>query len=96
MEVYKTVIKEYTDLITELISGTIIIIEIYDQQNKNIVNDLREFVGPRDTFVAKKIRPKSIRSLYGINRIKNAVHVTDLDEDGPLESAFFFKILNQY
>lgn len=43
--------------------------------------------------VAKQLRPNSLRSLFGITKVENAVHCTDLEEDTVLEVEYFFKIL---
>lgn len=32
-------------------------------------------------------------SRHGTDVVRNAVHVTDLEEDGPLEAEYLFKIL---
>lgn len=35
--------------------------------------------------IARHLRPRSLRALYGKTKIKNAVHCTDLPTDGLLE-----------
>lgn len=35
--------------------------------------------------IARQIRPNTIRAIYGKTKVENAVHVTDLPEDAPLE-----------
>lgn len=114
MSVYKGVVKQYRELIEQLITGDVIALEItsnvdqttddkenqYSQlsnaSNKNtIVSELREVIGPHDPVLCKHVRPKTIRAQFGIDRIKNAVHCTDLPEDGELESEYFFQILQQ-
>lgn len=35
--------------------------------------------------ICKKIRPNSIRGKYAKTKVQNAVHCSDLDEDGILE-----------
>ena len=35
--------------------------------------------------IARHLRPKTLRARFGIDKIKNAVHCTDLPDDGPLE-----------
>lgn len=37
--------------------------------------------------IARHLRPNSLRALYGKNKIQNAVHCTDLPEDGVLEAS---------
>jgi nucleoside-diphosphate kinase len=34
--------------------------------------------------MARTVRPKSLRAIYGKDKGKNAVHCTDLNEDGVL------------
>jgi nucleoside-diphosphate kinase len=34
--------------------------------------------------MARTVRPRTIRAIYGKDKIKNAVHCTDLIEDGVL------------
>lgn len=43
--------------------------------------------------MARNLRPKSIRAHFGVDRVENAVHCTDLVEDGVLEVEYFFKLL---
>jgi nucleoside diphosphate kinase len=38
--------------------------------------------------IARALRPKSLRALFGSDKIKNAVHCTDLPEDAILEVIF--------
>lgn len=35
--------------------------------------------------ISRCLRPKTLRALYGKDKVKNAVHCTDLPEDGVLE-----------
>ncbi|XP_049335524.1 nucleoside diphosphate kinase 7 isoform X2 [Astyanax mexicanus] len=48
----------------------------------------------RDQEIARHLRPTTLRALYGKNKVQNAVHCTDLPEDGLLEVQYFFKILD--
>ena len=90
-EIYDGVVKEYNYLIEQLLSGSIIALQIKCISGDNrTFNEFREFVGPKDPEIAKYIRPNTLRAKYGINRIKNGIHCTDLQEDGVLESKFFF------
>jgi len=45
-----------------------------------------------DPEIAKNLRPKTIRAKYGMDRVANAIHCTDLPEDGTLECEYFFSI----
>ena len=50
-----------------------------------IYYQVREFCGPMDPEIARHIRPQTIRAMFGLDKISNAVHCTDLPEDGVLE-----------
>ena len=45
----------------------------------------REFVGPADPEIARHIRPNTLRAQFGLSKVKNSLHCTDLPEDGVLE-----------
>lgn len=90
LEVYKGVIPEYTDHTIQLSSGLSIALEIRAQ---NAVETFRQTAGPWDVDMAKELRPDTIRALYGMNRILNAIHCTDLPEDAELECEYCFKLL---
>lgn len=45
-----------------------------------------------DPEIATNLRPNTIRAKFGQNRTHNAVHCTDLEEDGALEVEYFFSI----
>ncbi len=94
-EIYQGVVPEYKDMVTELCSGFSIAVELllpkgYDHSPVEL---LRELVGPADSSIAKQIRPNTLRARFGSDKIKNAVHCTDLPEDGVTECEYFFKIL---
>ena len=61
-------------------------------RQENAVKSFRELCGPMDPEIAKNLRPNTIRARFGIDRIRNAIHCTDLPEDGNLESEYFFSI----
>ena len=91
-EVYKGVVPEYNSMVDELTSGAFIAIEI-SSEGGNPVESLREFCGPADPEIARVLRPRSLRAQFGVNKVQNAIHCTDLPEDGELESNYFFNIL---
>lgn len=51
----------------------------------NVVSAFRYLCGPMDVTMAKQVRPDSLRAKYGVSKLENAVHCTDLTEDGTLE-----------
>jgi hypothetical protein len=56
------------------------------KSNKLITEPKNQFLELyNDPEMAKTVRPKSLRAVYGKDKGKNAVHCTDLSEDGILE-----------
>lgn len=92
-EVYKGVLNEYSKMVDELCSGPSIAAEVSGENDVHL--RFREFVGPSDPEIAKHLRPNTLRAQFGDNKVKNAVHCTDLPDDASLEVEYFFQILNQ-
>lgn len=92
LEVYNGVVPEYKKLVEELSSGPVIALEICAA---HAVPALRAVCGPHDPEVCHVLFPDTLRSKYGLDRTRNAVHCTDLPEDGAFESEFFFVLLLQ-
>lgn len=90
-EVYKGVVSEFTSMVGELTLGPCIAMEITGEEAHA---KFREFVGPADPEIARHLRQHTLRAKFGLDKIKNAVHCTDLPEDGSLEVQYFFHILN--
>lgn len=92
-EVYKTVVpsSQFSAMIGELASGVCIAMEV--RAPDDVVGKLRELCGPYDVEIAKHLRPRTLRAQLGRDNVHNAVHCTDLPEDGVLESQYFFSIL---
>jgi hypothetical protein len=42
---------------------------------------------------AKELYPDTIRAIFGQDRVRNAIHCTDLPKDGIIQCKYFFKIL---
>jgi nucleoside-diphosphate kinase len=87
LEVYKGVLPEYHDMSRELSKGPVLVIQV---RQENVVARLRDLCGPMDPEMAREVAPHSLRARFGIDKIRNAVHCTDLIEDGPSESEYFF------
>lgn len=90
IDVYKGVLPEYHDMVDQLCSGPCLVMEV---RQENAVDAFRKLVGPHDPEVAKHLRPDTLRAKFGIDRVRNAMHCTDLPEDGLLEVEYFFNIL---
>lgn len=90
LEVYKGVLPEYHDMVGQLCTGPSLVLEV---RQEDAVQSFRRLVGPHDPEVAKHLRGSTLRAQFGIDRVKNAVHCTDLPEDGLLEVEYFFNIL---
>lgn len=93
LDVYKGVLAEYKDMVSQLMSGPSIALEISKKNSTNIFEEFRTYVGPSDPEIARKIRPGTLRANYGQDKIKNALHCTDLPEDAKLELDYVFRIL---
>ncbi|KAJ3157211.1 Nucleoside diphosphate kinase 7 [Geranomyces variabilis] len=91
LEIYKGVVPEYHAMLDHLTSGPIVAMEITGKPD--IVDSFRNFCGPPDPELARVLYPQSLRAKFGVDKALNAVHATDLAEDGPLEVKYFFKIL---
>lgn len=76
------------------VAGPFIAMEVADYDGANPVEPVRELAGPADSDIARMLRPTSVRARFGLNKIQNAVHCTDMEEDGPLEVSYFFTILS--
>lgn len=101
-DVYRGVFPDYSDMLDHLSSGQLIAIEIrgllmqYDTRgtSESVVEAFREFCGPIDPEVARILRPESLRAQFGESRTRNAIHCTDLPEDGGIETSYFFNTLS--
>ena len=81
-------------MVDELTSGIAIAIEIKAAASNNSHGEFREFCGPHDPEMARTLRPRTLRALFGSDKIKNGLHCTDLPEDAILEVEYFFRILD--
>jgi len=94
LEVYKGVVPECVDWVEELASGKSVAIQlVHASKPEATVLAVREICGAHDPEIANHLHPHSLRAQYGESKVKNAVHCTDLPEDGPLEVDYFFQLL---
>lgn len=89
-EVYKGVLPEFLPMIEHMTTGPCIALEV---RQENVIPAFRKLCGPHDPEIAKNLRPGSIRSKFGIDRVCNAIHCTDLPEDGVIDCEYFFSIM---
>lgn len=89
-ELYKDVMPEFNSMVEEMINGECIVMEV---RQDNVVPAFRRLAGPHDSQIAKTIRQNTIRARHGVDLVQNAVHCTDLPQDGPLECAYFFDLM---
>jgi len=94
LEVYDGVMPNFIDMVNDLCLGPVVVLEVKQPQPQDVVAAFRDFVGPWDVEMAAELKPGSIRAMFGRSRVENAVHVTDLAEDGPQECSYFFDILS--
>ncbi|XP_072021755.1 nucleoside diphosphate kinase homolog 7-like [Amphiura filiformis] len=94
LEVYKGVVAEYKEMVSELCLGPCFVLEVTGK-GANTAQAFREFVGPHDPEIARHLRKHTLRANYGIDKVRNSVHCTDLPEDGLLEVEYFFRILSE-
>lgn len=90
LEVYDGVVPDFGEHVSQLSQGLCMAMEI---RSENAVATFRQTCGPWDIDMAKELYPDSIRGRFGINRIQNAVHCTDLPQDGALECEYCFRLL---
>ena len=90
LEVYKGVVPEYSDHVVQLSSGNSVCLEI---RAENAVEVFRTTAGPWDIDMAKELRPASIRAKFALDKVRNAVHCTELASDGQLECEYCFHIV---
>jgi len=94
LEVYKGVLPEHHLLVHELMAGPVIALQVQSKKGDSSSNALRNWVGPHDPQIAKLVSPESIRARFGHDKVKNAVHCTDLPEDTHLEIDYMFRLLD--
>lgn len=92
-DVYKGVLPEYLPIIEHLSNGPTVALEI---RQENAVSSFREFVGPNDPEIARYLKADTLRAKFGVDKVKNAVHCTDMPEDGVLECEYFFGVLQAH
>ena len=94
---YNNIITGWKEMMDQLCSGPILAMEVlqkdYVKDNDAVTNFRKLVAGPYDVNIAKELFPLSIRAIFGVNNVQNAIHCTDLSEDGVAEVSYFFQLL---
>ena len=90
LDVYRDIYVPYSAMIEQICSSPVLAVMVTSSRSASIVEDFRELAGPLNPEVAKAIRSESIRAKFGLNKAQNAVHCTDLPEDGEMECRYIF------
>mmetsp|Transcript_803 Transcript_803/g.1774 ORF Transcript_803/g.1774 Transcript_803/m.1774 type:complete len:231 (-) Transcript_803:278-970(-) len=90
LQVYKGVVPEFSDHVTQLCAGISVALEVRAQ---DAVPTFRESAGPWNVEYAKELRPGTLRGRFGVDGVRNAVHCTDLPQDAALECEYCFRIM---
>lgn len=75
----------YSELVNFMISGPVITIAL---EKENAVAEWRKLIGATDPAEAEA---GTIRKLFANSKSENAVHGSDSEENGVIETNFFFK-----
>lgn len=97
-DAYRGVMSNYSLMIEAVTTGPLLAVCITSKYGatdfgEDIVTSFREFCGPNHPELARILRPKSVRANFGTGLLTNAVHCTDLPDDGEMEARYFFDTL---
>jgi nucleoside-diphosphate kinase len=91
LEIYEGVVPGFGASVKQLSSGPCCALEV---RAADAVTKFRETAGPWDVNFAREIQPKTIRAIFGLDGVKNAVHCTDLAEDSERELRYLFDMMS--
>jgi nucleoside-diphosphate kinase len=81
LQPYKGVLVDYSATV-QSISGNVWVVQfVSNAQDQNVLDVVRAVCGPFDPAVAKALAPTTLRARYGLDRVHNAVHCTDVAAD---------------
>lgn len=96
-EVYKEVVPEFEMMVSELCAGPCIALEVATPDGNGDGSACTVFkkdvAGPRDPIIAKELDKDSVRARFGQDKVRNAIHCTDMPRDTTLELQYMFQIL---
>lgn len=88
LDVYRDIYTPYSGMLDQICSSPVLAVMVTG--GEFVVEDFRQLAGPLNPEIAKTLRPESLRALFGEDLVRNAVHCTDLPEDGEMECKFVF------
>ncbi len=92
-ELYKGVLPDFNLMIDQMVSGPCLAMEV---RQDNVWPSFKNLCGAFDPKIgASKGERDTLRQLYGIDRARNAVHCTDMPEEGVLECEYFFVLMQE-
>jgi nucleoside diphosphate kinase len=89
LDVYRGIYPNFSEMMGEVTSGPLLAVMV-TSRHETLVSEIRDLTGPLEPALARKLRPKSLRALFGTDTARNAVHCTDLPEDGTTECNYLF------
>lgn len=92
-DAYRGIFDNYSKFIENISSGPVVALAITGRPGYDSVSDFREFAGPVNPQIAKVLRPNTLRARFGETLLDNALHCTDLPDDGDMECRYIFNVL---
>eukprot|EP01039_Chlorochromonas_danica_P007083 gene7083-7833_t len=95
-DAYRGVLANFSAMIDAVTASPVLALAVTIpgcEDEYEVVSRFREFAGPVNPALAKVLRPQSLRARFGEHLLHNAVHITDLPEDGEMECRYFFEAL---
>lgn len=86
-------LPDFGSMIDQMVSGPCIAMEI---RQDNAVASFKTLCGSYDPKVgASKGETETIRQIFGQDKARNAVHCTDMPDEGVLECEYFFVLMQE-
>lgn len=90
LQPYKGVLVDYSATVQSIAGNSWVVQLIGKNADQNALEDVRAVCGPFDPAVAKALAPRTLRARFGVDRVYNAVHCTDVPADSVVYAATLF------
>lgn len=87
LTLYRGCVPSYSENVREMSSGRFLAVHVAGHR---AFERLRALCGARDPSIAQILDPTSLRACFGTDRVRNAVHCTDLLEECSFELNYIF------